>query len=113
MEIVWSQKMLNINYRKHIRDEMMFTLDKLYPHYGFIKHKGYKTKMHLDTLGRMDWFRCASSYIQAMCPYVQNRYLTATFSLFVSGYKSIRYAKFCKDNPIPQQLLTWITCKVG
>ena len=28
----------------------MVELDKKYPHYGFSKHKGYPTKLHLQTL---------------------------------------------------------------
>lgn len=35
---------------KVTRDHMMDDLDKQYPLYGFAKHKGYGTKMHLDTL---------------------------------------------------------------
>ena len=32
------------------RDMIMVELDKKYPHYGFSKHKGYPTKMHLQIL---------------------------------------------------------------
>ena len=32
------------------RDSIMFELDKIYPNYGFAKHKGYPTKIHLDAL---------------------------------------------------------------
>ena len=32
------------------RDKLMFELDKKYPNYGFAKHKGYPTKMHLKAL---------------------------------------------------------------
>ncbi len=35
---------------KHTRDEIMIELDKLYPAYGFAKHKGYGTKLHLEML---------------------------------------------------------------
>jgi len=31
---------------KVIRDRMMFIYDKLYPDYGFSRHKGYPTRMH-------------------------------------------------------------------
>lgn len=31
---------------KVIRDRIMQSYDKLYPHYGFIRHKGYPTKSH-------------------------------------------------------------------
>ena len=32
------------------RDMIMVELDKKYPHYGFSKHKGYPTKLHLQKL---------------------------------------------------------------
>ena len=32
------------------RDMIMVELDKKYPHYGFSKHKGYPTKLHLQIL---------------------------------------------------------------
>lgn len=32
------------------RDRYMIDLDKKYPEYGFSKHKGYPTKMHLEAL---------------------------------------------------------------
>lgn len=35
---------------KVTRDHMMYELDKKYPEYGFAKHKGYGTKIHLDAL---------------------------------------------------------------
>ncbi len=35
---------------KVTRDRMMYELDKKYPQYGFAKHKGYPTKLHLENL---------------------------------------------------------------
>lgn len=35
---------------KVTRDRMMYDLDKEYPDYGFAKHKGYPTKLHLEAL---------------------------------------------------------------
>lgn len=35
---------------KVTRDKMMVEYDKLYPEYGFAKHKGYGTKSHMDIL---------------------------------------------------------------
>lgn len=32
------------------RDRLMLELDKKYPSYGFAKHKGYGTKVHIDNL---------------------------------------------------------------
>jgi len=32
------------------RDRYMFTLDELYPQYGFKKHKGYGTKVHTNAI---------------------------------------------------------------
>lgn len=35
---------------KVTRDRMMLEYDEKYPNYGFAKHKGYGTKMHMDKL---------------------------------------------------------------
>lgn len=35
---------------KTTRDAYMIEMDKLFPHYGFKKHKGYPTKEHLEAL---------------------------------------------------------------
>lgn len=35
---------------KVARDAECYALDKLYPHYGFAKHKGYPTAFHLEML---------------------------------------------------------------
>ncbi|HRG62761.1 MAG TPA: ribonuclease HII [Burkholderiales bacterium] len=35
---------------KVTRDQQLIELDKLYPDYGFAKHKGYGTKLHLDAI---------------------------------------------------------------
>ena len=35
---------------KTTRDRIMNSIDKIYPHYGFIKHKGYGTRNHLSLL---------------------------------------------------------------
>jgi ribonuclease HII len=37
---------------KVARDRMMIRLDALYPDYGFARHVGYGTKIHLDALAR-------------------------------------------------------------
>lgn len=45
---------------KVARDEEMIALDKLHPEYGFAKHKGYPTKLHLEKiteLGVLDCYR--------------------------------------------------------
>ncbi|MGB0937182.1 MAG: ribonuclease HII [Colwellia sp.] len=45
---------------KVVRDEEMIELDKLYPQYGFAKHKGYPTKYHLEQIvihGVLDCYR--------------------------------------------------------
>jgi len=45
---------------KVTRDRMMYELDKVYPMYGFSKHKGYPTKYHLEMLekyGPLDNYR--------------------------------------------------------
>ena len=38
---------------KVARDSVMVAMSKVYPGYGFEKHKGYPTSFHLDTLGRL------------------------------------------------------------
>ncbi|MFA5311080.1 MAG: ribonuclease HII [Candidatus Omnitrophota bacterium] len=38
---------------KVIRDRMMFRFDKIYPAYGFKRHKGYPTKEHRDILRKI------------------------------------------------------------
>ena len=45
---------------KVTRDRMMYELDKKYPEYGFAKHKGYPTKLHLEMIkkhGLIDGYR--------------------------------------------------------
>ena len=45
---------------KVTRDKMMYELDKKYPEYGFSKHKGYPTKLHLEKikeLGLIEGYR--------------------------------------------------------
>ena len=45
---------------KVARDNEMIALDKLHPEYGFAKHKGYPTKMHLEKIiehGVLDSYR--------------------------------------------------------
>jgi ribonuclease HII len=45
---------------KVTRDRMMIELDKLYPQYGFARHKGYPTKEHLENIrkyGILDNYR--------------------------------------------------------
>ncbi len=37
---------------KVTRDRMMYELDKKYPEYGFAKHKGYPTKLHLENIAK-------------------------------------------------------------
>lgn len=45
---------------KVVRDRMMIELDKIYPMYGFAKHKGYPTKAHVEAInkyGLIDGYR--------------------------------------------------------
>lgn len=37
---------------KHSRDQLMEELDRAYPHYGFAKHKGYGTQVHMEAVRR-------------------------------------------------------------
>lgn len=54
---------------KVTRDNEMRELDKLYPKYGFAKHKGYPTKFHLE---QMDKLGLIAGYRQSYKP-VKNR----------------------------------------
>ena len=38
---------------KQARDQEMVEMDKLYPGYGFISHKGYPTRLHLESLQKL------------------------------------------------------------
>ena len=38
---------------KVTRDRLMVEFDKTYPGYGFAEHKGYATKEHLESIGRL------------------------------------------------------------
>ncbi|MCW8944016.1 MAG: ribonuclease HII [Sedimenticola sp.] len=38
---------------KVVRDQEMVELDEVYPGYGLAKHKGYPTKMHMDSLQQL------------------------------------------------------------
>jgi ribonuclease HII len=37
---------------KVTRDAEMIALSKVYPQYGFEKHKGYRTKAHMEALAK-------------------------------------------------------------
>ena len=37
---------------KVTRDRMLIEWDKEYPEYGFAKHKGYGTKVHIEAIGK-------------------------------------------------------------
>ena len=54
---------------KVTRDRMMMELDKEYPNYGFAKHKGYPTKLHLDNIkkyGILDNYRLSYKPVMAV-----------------------------------------------
>lgn len=50
---------------KVTRDHMMIEYDKIYPQYGFAKHKGYGTKAHMDAIREF-----------GMCPIHRRSFLT-------------------------------------
>lgn len=55
---------------KVARDEEMKTLDILYSGYGFAKHKGYSTKLHLQNLQRLgiiEQHRKSFAPIRSLC----------------------------------------------
>ena len=48
---------------------MMVDLDKEYPEYGFAKHKGYPTKLHLENIkkyGILDNYRLSYKPVMAV-----------------------------------------------
>jgi ribonuclease HII len=54
---------------KVARDEEMIELDKIYPQYGYAKHKGYPTKMHLEAIemhGLIDGYRQSFKPIKSL-----------------------------------------------
>ena len=54
---------------KVTRDRMMVELDKEYPEYGFAKHKGYPTKLHLENIkkyGILDNYRLSYKPVMAV-----------------------------------------------
>ena len=55
---------------KVTRDEEMVALDALHPDYGFAKHKGYPTKVHmeqLNILGPLPEHRRSFGPVRALC----------------------------------------------
>jgi ribonuclease HII len=38
---------------KVVRDRIMSRLDRVWPEYGFVRHKGYSTREHMETLARI------------------------------------------------------------
>jgi len=40
-------------FAKVLRDRVMVVYDKVYPGYGFAKHKGYPTKVHIEALSKL------------------------------------------------------------
>lgn len=60
---------------KVMRDRMMIRMDKLYPGYGFAKHKGYGTAVHqeaLQTLGPCPLHRLSFKPIAALIPLTES-----------------------------------------
>ncbi|BBN59681.1 ribonuclease HII [Hydrogenovibrio marinus] len=54
---------------KVARDEEMIELDKMYPQYGYARHKGYPTKMHLEAIemhGLIDGYRQSFKPIKSL-----------------------------------------------
>ncbi len=58
---------------KVTRDRMMEKLDKIYPEYGFAKHKGYGTKQHIDAI--LEFGRCKEHRTQFVDTVMKKRCL--------------------------------------
>ncbi|MFM2485862.1 ribonuclease HII [Celerinatantimonas yamalensis] len=62
---------------KVTRDQQMYELDKLYPHYQFAQHKGYPTKLHLERLtqyGLIDGYRRSFKPVQRLVELMEAKY---------------------------------------
>lgn len=60
---------------KVARDEEMILLDQKYPQYGFAKHKGYPTKLHLEKIaefGLIEGYRKSYKPVQNILHSTQN-----------------------------------------
>jgi len=60
---------------KVTRDKMMYKLDKEYPEYGFSRHKGYPTKLHLENIkkyGILDNYRKSYKPVKEILEGVKN-----------------------------------------
>jgi ribonuclease HII len=61
---------------KVTRDNMMYELDKKYPMYGYAKHKGYPTKLHIENIkkyGVLDFYRRTFSPIKEIIENVMTK----------------------------------------
>ncbi|GAB4031019.1 MAG: ribonuclease HII [Elusimicrobiota bacterium] len=57
-------------FAKTIRDRWMEVIDTKYPQYGFISHKGYGTKKHMESLrahGPCQWHRRSFAPVREIC----------------------------------------------
>ncbi len=58
---------------KVARDEEMIALDALYPEYGFAKHKGYPTKVHLEKITELGVLDCYRKSFKPVANVIANR----------------------------------------
>ncbi len=83
---------------KVYRDKMMLEYDKIYPEYGFAKHKGYGTKFHIDAIKE---FKSCPIHRRSFKPI--EKYIP-TFAFFNSNFKlnqlsiKIVASSFVKNN---------------
>ena len=76
---------------KVTRDRMICEADKLYPQYGFAKHKGYGTRAHLEALGKYGPCPIHRLSFEPMKSHVYRR-TGWTKQLKECYYKGVRYS---------------------
>ncbi|MDG1732128.1 MAG: ribonuclease HII [Thalassotalea sp.] len=58
---------------KVARDDEMLALDKLYPEYGFAKHKGYPTKFHFEKIAELGVLDCYRKSFKPVAKVINDR----------------------------------------
>jgi len=63
---------------KVVRDQEMIALDKIYPEYGFAKHKGYPTKLHLEKINEHGVLDCYRASFKPVAKVIANHRIQRT-----------------------------------
>lgn len=93
---------------KVTRDRIMMNIDKIFPEYGFAQHKGYGTKMHMETLNvhkaspvhrksfgpvkrnipKMEWLKNNNKFNSLGIQLVSLNYLNQNFTILHINFQS-------------------------